>query len=152
MVNRSTGFHIRENSFHVVIVHVRNGAPLSDQATMTIHLVRRGNFLEIMTITEDPIYLEQPLVMAAPYQLNPSAGIPAVNPTCVPSSEVPSLDPPGSVPHWLRGQNPFVNEFSSRTNLPAEAVLGGAETLYPEFRKKLEGKYTPPTSCTEYCR
>ena len=29
-------------------------------------------------------------------------------------------------------------------------MLGGAETMYPEFRKKLE-PYQPPTICVRYC-
>jgi hypothetical protein len=34
--------------------------------------------------------------------------------------------------------------------VPEEAALGHAETLYPEYRRKLKG-YTPPVSCTRYC-
>jgi hypothetical protein len=130
----------------------RNGAPLSDQATMTIHLVRRGNLLQIMTITEDPIYLETPVVLSGTYQLDVAGVTASVNPTCFPESEIPSMETPGSVPHWLPGQNPFVQEFASRYHLPLEAVMGGAETMYPEYRKKLEGKYTPPASCPKDCR
>ena len=43
-------------------------------------------------------------------------------------------------------------EFAQRNNLPTEAVMGGAETMYPEFRKKIQGKYTPPTECKKDCR
>lgn len=31
-----------------------------------------------------------------------------------------------------------------------EAVLGGAETMYPEYREKLTG-YVPPGICKRYC-
>jgi len=58
----------------------RNGAPVSDQATMTMHIIRHGDLLTI----------------------------------------------------------------------PQEAVLGGAETMYPEYHKKLTG-YTPPAICKRYC-
>jgi hypothetical protein len=36
-------------------------------------------------------------------------------------------------------------------NLPKEAALGYAESLYPEFRHKLKGTYTPPAACGRYC-
>jgi hypothetical protein len=49
------------------------------------------------------------------------------------------------VPHYLPGQNPFVKELTERHNIPVEAVLGGAETMYPEYRKKLRD-YVPPTA------
>jgi hypothetical protein len=92
------------------------------------------------------------VALSVAYQLNPVGATAAVNPTCFPGSEVPSMDAPGSVPHWLPGQNPFVKEFALRHGLPLEAAMGGAETVYPEYRKKLEGKYTPPPSCTRNCR
>jgi hypothetical protein len=36
-------------------------------------------------------------------------------------------------------------------NIPSEAALGYAETLYPEYRKKLKNLYVPPASCGRYC-
>ncbi len=129
----------------------RNGAPLSDRATMTLHLVRHGDVLTIMTITEDPIYLEEPLVQTGSYRLNPRGNAPATNPTCFPFTELPSLDEPGTVPHFLPGTNPDAQTFAKRYNLPLEAAYGGAQTLYPEFRKKLKDTYTPPQACNRYC-
>ena len=41
--------------------------------------------------------------------------------------------PQGAVPHYLPGQNPFLEEHAERYQLPLEAVLGGAGTTYPEF-------------------
>jgi hypothetical protein len=130
----------------------RNGAPLSDLGKMTIHLARRGNLLQITTMTEDPIYLEAPVVLTGTYRLNIGGATTATNPPCFPSSEIPSMDAPGTVPHFVPGTNPFVEEFASRVNLPREAIMGGAESMYPEFRKKLEGKYQPPASCARDCR
>jgi hypothetical protein len=129
----------------------RNGAPLSDQATMTIHLVRTGNLLTIMTLTEDPIYLDEPLVQTGSYRLNVEGNTQATNPTCFPASEVPSLDAPGSVPHYLPGMNPNMEEYAQRNNLPSEAVMGGKETVFPEFRKVIKDKYTPPAACKKDC-
>jgi hypothetical protein len=129
----------------------RNGAPLSDRATMTLHIVRHGDLLTIMTVTEDPIYLEEPLVQAGSYRLNPRGNTPPTNPTCFPVTELPGLDVPGTVPHFLPGTNPDELTFAKMYNLPVEAAHGGAQTLYPEYRKKLKDSYTIPAACTRYC-
>jgi hypothetical protein len=55
------------------------------------------------------------------------------------------------VPHYLPGQNPEADFMTRTYNIPVEAAMGHAETLYPEYRKKLKGLYTPPTSCDRYC-
>jgi hypothetical protein len=34
--------------------------------------------------------------------------------------------------------------MTKRYNIPLEAVLGGPETMYPEYRKWLKGKCVPP--------
>ena len=129
----------------------RNGAPLSDRATMTLHIVRHGDLLTIMTVTTDPIYLEAPLALTGVYRLNPRGIAPATNPTCFPFTELPSLDEPGTVPHFLPGTNPDEQTFARKYNLPVEAAHGGAQTIYPEYRKKLQGSYTAPLACTRYC-
>jgi hypothetical protein len=49
------------------------------------------------------------------------------------------------VPHYLPGQNPFLNEFSTQSGIPIEAALGGAETMYPEYMIKLR-LIAPPRS------
>ena len=43
----------------------------------------------------------------------------------------------GAVPHYLPGENPFLAEFREQSHLPEIATRGGAETMYPEFQKKL---------------
>ena len=67
----------------------RNGVPLSDQATMTLHLVRHEDILTIMGIIDDPVYLEEKLVLTGSYRLNPRGNAPATNPTCFPFTELP---------------------------------------------------------------
>ena len=129
----------------------RNGVPLSDRATLTLHFVRHGDVLTIMGVTDDPIYLEEPLVQTGSYRLNPRGNVPATNPTCFPFTELAALDKPGSVPHFLPGTNPDADTFAKIYNLPLDAAHGGAETIYPEYRKKLKERYAPPTACTRYC-
>jgi len=57
----------------------------------------------------------------------------------------------GVVPHWLPGTNPSIGEVTKFYGIPLDAVRGGAETMYPEYRKKLKGKYVAPVKCTRYC-
>jgi hypothetical protein len=34
---------------------------------------------------------------------------------------------------------------------PSEAAMGGAETMYPEFRDKIKEEFTPPAPCKRNC-
>ena len=76
---------------------------------------------------------------------------PAASHSCVPEAEIAEIRGDGGVPHSLRGENPFINEMTRIYNVPVEAVLGGAETMYPEYRKKLKETYVAPAICTRYC-
>jgi hypothetical protein len=44
-----------------------------------------------------------------------------------------------------------MNEVTEAYNIPLEAVVGGPETMYPEYRKKLKDKYVMPPPCKEGC-
>jgi hypothetical protein len=44
-----------------------------------------------------------------------------------------------------------VNEVTELYGIPLEAVMGGPETMYPEFRKKIKDKYAPPPYCKAFC-
>ena len=44
----------------------------------------------------------------------------------------------------------FVNELTEIYGIPQEAVTGGADTMYPEYRKKLTN-YKRPEVCVRYC-
>jgi hypothetical protein len=59
---------------------------------------------------------------------------------------------PGTVPAYLPGTNPFLNEFADRWGLPRSGPRGGAATMYPEFRLKMEKSATTPEKCTLYCK
>jgi hypothetical protein len=129
----------------------RNGSPSSDQATMIQHIMRHGDLLTIMSRIEDPAFLSEPYVVSRTWVLDPRANIAATSAACEPIAEVPRFDVQGVVPHYLPGKNPFVNEVSQMYHLPLEAVMGGAETMYPEYRKKLKDKYVRPEKCVRYC-
>jgi hypothetical protein len=43
----------------------------------------------------------------------------------------------------LPGTNTLIREFSQEYGVPFEASRGGAETMYPEYRKKLKQMAIP---------
>jgi hypothetical protein len=111
------------------------------------HIVRHGDLLTITTIVEDPVYLTEPYIRTHSWELDPKQ---QVFPTpCEPVVEVPR--PKGVVPHYLPGENPFINEVTKLYGIPLEAVRGGAETMYPEYRKKIKDMYVAPVKCDRYC-
>ena len=114
----------------------RNGLALSDRARMTERFFRHGDLLTHTYIIEDPVYLSEPLVKTNGFRLTTQVAIQPY--PCQPAVEVER--PPGDVPHYLPGQNPYLTEFAEKSNLPVEATGGGAETALPEFRKRLGSK------------
>lgn len=121
----------------------RNGLPRSDKATMTEHWIRNGDFLTVVTIVNDPVYLTEPFIRSTDYELDVHQQVPPY-----PCGVVQEIDrPKGQIPHFLPGKNPYMTEFAIRHNLPVEATRGGAETMYPDFAQKL--KTLPPARATQ---
>ena len=113
----------------------------SDRATLTYRFYRHGDMLTVTGILEDPVSLAEPYVLTEIFRLgtNPNS-FPLT--ACEPIEELPHLhENPALVPHYLPGKHPAMNEVTKRYNIPLEAVLGGPETMYPEYRKKLKDKY-----------
>ena len=116
----------------------------SDRATLTYRFMRHGDLLTVTGILEDPVYLAEPYVLTEIFELNNGANVLPLT-ACEPIEELPHLhENPGLVPHYLPGRNPWLNEVTERYNIPLEAVLGGPETIYPEYRKRLADEYVPP--------
>jgi hypothetical protein len=122
----------------------RNGVPASDEATLTTRFIRHGDLLTVLAVLEDPIYLTEPEIITKNFQLD-AAPISPVGPPCVPGYE--GTEGEGNVPHYLPGKNPFVDELMTLLHIPREAALGGAETMYPEYRKRLKEAYVRPEKC-----
>jgi hypothetical protein len=129
----------------------RNGVPSSDQATVTEHFTRHGDILTISALIDDPVYLTEPYVISRSWQLDPKTVMPPTPPPCVPAAEVARLDGAGEVPHILPGANTFTDEVTKMYHIPVEAVMGGAATMYPEYRKKLQSVYVAPVKCVRWC-
>ncbi len=116
----------------------RNGVPQSDLVTTTERFTRHGDMLTYVISIKDPVYLTEPLVHSRNFVRMSGLGEGnwiAATP-CEPAEETAA--PPHTVPHYLPGTNPFVAEAEKRSGIPAEALTGGAETLYPEYRQRLK--------------
>ena len=50
--------------------------------------------------------------------------------------------PKGVVPHYLPGTNNELTAYANYYKLPYDASKGGAETMYPEYLKKLKQMMT----------
>ena len=111
----------------------RNGLPRSDKATLTEHWIRNGDFLTVMTIVNDPVYLTEPFVRTTDYELNLAQQV-----VPYPCGVVQEVDRArGQVPAFAPGENPYMTEHAVRHKLPLLATQGGAETMYPDFRAKM---------------
>ena len=108
----------------------RNGVPRSDLATLSEHYLRHGNYLTVVAVLKDPVYLTEPMIRSSDYALDARRTI-APYP-CDIVVEIADRKP-GYVPHYLPGKNPFQMEYAQQHNLPLDAVLGGAKTMYPEY-------------------
>ena len=95
----------------------RNGLARSDRATVTEHFIRHGDHMTLVTIVSDPAYLTEPHIRSRDYEYEVG----------------------GDIPPHLPGTNPFLAEYPAAHGVPPEAARGGAETMYPEYRKKIRG-------------
>src|SRR5947207_3531369 len=96
--------------------HRRNGLPSSDQITLTEHFIRHGNYLTHVSVVNDPIFLAEPLIKSQNFVLNDTASGNWLWP-CEYVEEIAER-PAGAVPHYMPGENPFVNEFVNRHGIP----------------------------------
>ena len=113
--------------------------------------MRHGDFLTVTQFVDDPVYLTEPYVLSRVWELDPHTDIRPVPAPCSPEAEVARLDGQGTVPHFLPGKNPYLNEVTKLYHIPEETVMGGAETMMPEYRKKLKAAYVAPEKCVRYC-
>jgi glyoxylase-like metal-dependent hydrolase (beta-lactamase superfamily II) len=119
----------------------RNGVPRSDRATLEEHWIRHGDYLTLVSIVTDPVYLSEPFIRTTNWVLTPQQ---AIDPyPCEVAEEVQRAA--GSVPHHLPGTNPFLSEFAEKYGLPVAAARGGARTMYPEYRIAMRGPAVEPS-------
>jgi hypothetical protein len=129
------------NMLTITTTHIKQGwyrrenIPSSDEATTVEHWVRNGNVWTHISVTEDPIFLAEPLIKSEDLTLNPS---PNFNPFWPCESIEEGERPRGQVPHYLPGENPWVAEYAATHKLPQEVTLGGPEQMYPEYRNRMK--------------
>jgi hypothetical protein len=111
----------------------RNGLPRSDKATLVEYFIRNENYLTLVTVVIDPVYLTEPLVRTSDWVLD--TGLQLSPFSCIPAIEIER--PRGTVPHHLPGTNAFLEEYAERHGVPLEAARGGAQTMYPEYAREL---------------
>jgi cyclase len=120
----------------------RNGVPRSDLGRLTEYWIRHGDYLTVVSVVEDPVYLTAPFIRSANFRLDVGFQLSPV--TCSPKME--NSLPRGFVAHHLPGTNAALQEF--QRTLPSGAAAGGEETTYPEFTGKSSGRVTPATDDT----
>lgn len=114
----------------------RNGLPESDRATLIEHFMRHGDYMVHVSEVTDPVMLTEPFVRTQVFHRINQEGQNWLYP-CESVVEIANR-PRGAVPNYLPGKNPFVSEFANKYGIPLAATLGGAETMYPEFRHKMK--------------
>jgi hypothetical protein len=111
----------------------RNGLPRSDKATLVEYFIRSENYLTLVTVVTDPVYLTESFVRTSDWVLD--TGLQLSPFSCIPAIEIER--PRGAVPHHLPGTNAFLEEYPQRHGLPPAAARGGAGTMYPEYALEL---------------
>lgn len=147
----STGTWDR-NELTIITTHLKEaqyervGTYRSDRATLVEHWIRHGNYLTIMVIISDPVYLAKPLVRTRQYVFDPDQKMRGYS--CVPTAEI-SNRRPGYVPDYIPWKNPYKFDAVKRYKVPEIAVSGGPETMYPEFVAKLKNPNAKVPEATE---
>jgi glyoxylase-like metal-dependent hydrolase (beta-lactamase superfamily II) len=127
----------------------RNGVAHSDKATMTERFIRHGNHLMVVTIVDDPIYLDEPFIRTTNWILNPDQEVRRTQFDVVDEVAVRRR---GEVPHHLPGSADAtrkVTEFASKYKLPADATRGVAATLYPGGTRAVRPAEPPAVTGSE---
>jgi hypothetical protein len=101
---------------------------------------RHDDILSLTGRVDDPVYLTEPFYVSKEWTLDDDMTNRAGTPCTVAFEGIS----PGQVQHYLPGQNPNVGEMTRLWGIPEEAVRGGAETMYPEYRERLRETYVRP--------
>jgi hypothetical protein len=138
----------------------RNGVPASDKESITMFLTPHDGLLTLTESIHDPVYLTAPYMLAGMFRSSPvtpqNVAFPQsqiVRPmTCTPEEEIPTLSDGYHFSRYLPGQNQTGRDETKIYGIPAVAVVGGAQTMYPEFQKQMQGQFRQPAGyCTSQC-
>ena len=151
-----TGFSTGEwigNTLKVTTTHLkdgflRRGSPqTTDMYAMTEFITRHDDILTIVTMIDDPLYLDEPYIHSTTYTVAQSDML--TMETCSGSFAENGGTDRHAVPHFLPGNNPALTEWLTTGDprssvgpenwVPLEAARGGVKTIYPEYRSTLTG-------------
>jgi hypothetical protein len=147
------------NMLNVDITHLKSyytqrpGVPASDERTVSEHWVRHGDLLTMTMAIHDPLFLTEPLVWSVTWARDNGPQPPTDEPFCHASPEDPTLSaserrvpffPPGST-------NPAIKQVMEQYGVPEEAMRGGAEMMYPEYRKQMKQTASSLEICKRRC-
>ena len=113
----------------------RNGVPRSEKATLVEYFIRHGNYLTLVTVVKDPVYLTEPFVRTSNWVADPGFQLSPFS--CNPTVEIERAR--DEITHHRPGANPYLTEFAVRHGLPVDAARGGAATMYPEYLARMGG-------------
>jgi len=102
---------------------------------MVEHWLRHDDYLTVVQIVTDPVYFTEPFIQSTDFVLDPTR-LRDTPELC--EMEEETDHPAGWVPHRLPGTTTDAEEFAKKYKLPVEAARGGAETMYPDYLKKLK--------------
>ena len=125
----------------------RTGVPRSANATVTTRIKRYGNYLNVTFIINDPAYLTEPYIREYSWVYTPDQVIAPFPCEIIPEGTIIAA---GTVPSYLPGKNDILTDFATEYGIPLEAALGGAETIYPEYIKKMKTMKIAPRTTTEH--
>jgi hypothetical protein len=111
----------------------RNGVPRSEKATLVEYFIRHGEYLTLVTVVKDPVYLTEAFVRTSNWVADPGFQLSPFS--CIPTVEIERQR--DEVPHHLPDANPYLTEFAAKHGLPVVAARGGSETMYPDFAARL---------------
>src|SRR5262245_51220841 len=136
------GNTLKVTTTHLKDGYIRRGGPqTTDVYNMTDYITRHGDVLMIITVIDDPIYLDEPFVQSTTYVYD-TTGVTATE-TCNSSA---FAENGGSdrhhVPHFLPGQNTALTEWLKNEDwVPVEPTRGGVKTEDPEYTSSLPGSH-----------
>jgi glyoxylase-like metal-dependent hydrolase (beta-lactamase superfamily II) len=129
-----TTTHLKDGFLH------RGGPQTSDMYTMTEFLTRHGDILTIVTVIDDPVYLDEPYIDSTTYSYDPTSSVNFETCNGTAFAENGGSDR-HHVPHFLPGSNTAaLDEWLKKDDqVPKAAARGGVKTLYPEYRGVVAG-------------
>ena len=134
------GNTLKVTTTHLKDGYLRRGGPqTSDMLKMTEYITRHDDILTIVTVTEDPIYLDEPFVQSTTYMIDLNSHVAMEECDASAFAQNGGTDR-HHVPHFLPGQNTALTEWLKAEDwVPVEPTRGGVKTLYPEYRATLGG-------------